>query len=408
MATLAADASSREVTAPVQRIASVDVFRGLTMVVMIFVNDLADVRGLPWWTYHAHANQDVMTYVDMVFPFFLFAVGLSLPIAVRARLRKSASIGALLWHVFSRSAGLVVLGLLLANAEKGDPARMALSPSAWALLGLAGAVLFWHVPSSDPRRRRFSVYLRVAGLALLCITFALFRRATPTGSAGWIDGSYPEILGLIGYSYFSAAILFIVTRRWIWAPLVWMAALLALCSEVTLHHFHLHLPLYFWPVGMGGMTSIIMAGVCTSNIFFAEQKLESPARQFSLAGAFALACAFAGWLLTPLGISKIRETPTWCLYSTAAAIAMLTLLYWICDRMHKTRWAAPIHPAGANTLLTYLLPDIYYYLAALLGFTYLDTHLNFGIAGVMRSIAFVLVILGVSAVATRARLRLQL
>jgi hypothetical protein len=53
-----------------RRVASIDIFRGLAMMVMIFVNDLAEVHGLPWWTYHAHAQQDVMTYVDVVFPFF--------------------------------------------------------------------------------------------------------------------------------------------------------------------------------------------------------------------------------------------------------------------------------------------------------------------------------------------------
>ena len=59
----------RQVAAP--RIISIDIFRGLTMAVMIFVNDLSSVRGLPWWTYHAPARVDVMTYVDMVFPFFV-------------------------------------------------------------------------------------------------------------------------------------------------------------------------------------------------------------------------------------------------------------------------------------------------------------------------------------------------
>ena len=68
------------------RIVSIDIFRGLTIAVMIFVNELAEVRGLPWWTYHAHANQDVMTYVDMVFPFFLFIVGMSMPLSVEQRI----------------------------------------------------------------------------------------------------------------------------------------------------------------------------------------------------------------------------------------------------------------------------------------------------------------------------------
>src|ERR1700749_1856722 len=77
-------------TAP-SRLASIDIFRGLTMVVMIFGNDLETVHGLPWWTHHAPAKGDVMTYVDMVYPFFLFAIGLSLPLAVKARLKKTSS-----------------------------------------------------------------------------------------------------------------------------------------------------------------------------------------------------------------------------------------------------------------------------------------------------------------------------
>ena len=65
------------------RLASIDIFRGLTMTVMIFVNELSGVKGLPWWNYHMKANVDAMTYVDMVFPFFLFIVGLSMPLAIR-------------------------------------------------------------------------------------------------------------------------------------------------------------------------------------------------------------------------------------------------------------------------------------------------------------------------------------
>ena len=111
------------------RLASIDIFRGLTMVVMIFVNELSGVHGLPWWTYHAPAKVDAMTYVDMVYPFFLFAVGLSMPLAIKARLKKNASLVALWLHVVLRSAGLIVLGLILANAERGDPARMGLNPT---------------------------------------------------------------------------------------------------------------------------------------------------------------------------------------------------------------------------------------------------------------------------------------
>ena len=143
------------------RIASIDIFRGLTMTVMIFVNELAGVRGLPRWTYHMPADIDAMTYVDMVFPFFLFIVGLSLPLAVRSRLKHNPSTPALWLHVALRSFSLVVLGLILANADKGDPARMGISQGAWAVLALTGAVLFWNVYPGMERigrmTRRFDI-----------------------------------------------------------------------------------------------------------------------------------------------------------------------------------------------------------------------------------------------------------
>src|ERR1700678_176310 len=163
------------------RIALIDIFGGLTVLVMIFVNDLSSVHGLPWWTYHAHAEQDAMTYVDMVFPFFLFIVGMSMPLAVTQRLKRNSLIASLWLHVVSRSAGLVALGLILANAEKGDAARMGLNPNVWALLGLTGAVLFWFAPSREQRSSKIFRWLRLAGLALLVLTFALFRRTLANG-----------------------------------------------------------------------------------------------------------------------------------------------------------------------------------------------------------------------------------
>lgn len=392
------------------RVVSIDIFRGLTMAVMIFVNDLADVRGLPWWTYHAHAQQDLMTYVDMVFPFFLFIVGMSMPLAIERRLRQNASQAALWLHIALRSCSLIVLGLILANAENVDPARTHLSGSAWALLGLVGGILFWLVPNRNPGHRRIYFALRAVGLLLLIFVFAIFRRTTSAGAVGWIDGSYPEILGLIGYTYFSVALLHIPTRRWQWAPLAWVAVLTAFCALVVarLIPFPPHLPLYVWPFSNGAHPAITMAGIATTTLLLHRDEKWTLRNRLLLTLAFALAMLAAAWLLTPLGISKIRATPTWLLVSSGAAVLSFLLLYWISDLKTWTRWAAIVKPAGENTLLTYLLPDIYYFLAAFLGFRYFETHLRSGMPGVVRSVVFTLLILAISAALTRMRIRMQL
>ena len=392
------------------RVLSIDIFRGITMAVMIFVNDLADVHGLPWWTYHAHAQQDLMTYVDMVFPFFLFIVGMSMPLAIERRLKQNPSHFALWQHIALRSCGLIVLGLILANADKADPTRMPVSGPAWALIGLAGGILFWLVPSRDPRYRRLYLSLRIIGLLLLIFVFAIFRRTTSDGSTAWIDGSYPEILGLIGYTYFSVALLYIPTRRWTWAPLVWFVVLTGFCAFVVARVIPLspRLPLYLWPFSNGAHPAITMAGIATTTILLRSALQRSLRTRILLAAAFAAAMLTAAWLLTPLGISKIRATPTWLLVSSGAAVLSFLLLYWLCDLKRWTRWAVIFKPAGENTLLTYLLPDIYYFLIVLLGIRYFEKHLHSGFPGVVRSMVFTLLILALSGVLTRLRLRLQL
>jgi predicted acyltransferase len=401
--------TSATVTAPTSRIASIDVFRGLTMMVMIFVNDLSGVHGLPWWTYHAHMQQDAMTYVDMVFPFFLFIVGMSMPIAIAGRLKRDPSYVALWRHILSRSIGLLVLGLILANAEKGDPVRMGLSTPAWTLLGLAGAILFWLVPTRNTRHARIFLGLRIVGFLMIVGVFAIFRRTTH-GASAWIDFSYPEILGLIGFAYFSVALLYVSTRRWLWAPLAWFVALTAFCALTTAHIIQLprHLPMYVWPFGGGASASIVMAGVVTSIIFLDQHRWQTLRQKMWLALGFAVATLAAAWILAPLGISKIRATPTWCLASVGASVLCFMLLYWVCDVRGETRWAFFVKSAGENTLLTYLLPDIYAYLTALVGFSYLDQYFQTGASGVIGSILFTFAILAVSAVLTRMRIRLQL
>jgi heparan-alpha-glucosaminide N-acetyltransferase len=151
-----------------------------------------------------------------------------------------------------------------------------------------------------------------------------------------------------------------------------------------------------------------MAGIVTSVIFLGPHRWQDLRLRMLLASAFAAATLAAAGLLAPLGISKIRATPTWCLASVGFSVLAFMLLYWICDVRGRTRWAAFVKPAGENTLLTYLLPDMYYYLAALVGFTYLGTHFNTGAFGVMRAIVFTSLMLLVSAALTRSRIRLQL
>jgi heparan-alpha-glucosaminide N-acetyltransferase len=398
------EASIRETIA---RVASVDIFRGMTILVMIFVNDLSEVKGLPWWTYHMPGHANAMTYVDMVFPFFLFIVGISLPLSVRHRLSKGDSSLQLWTHIVARSLSLVVLGVALANASKVNAQATGIGENLWLFLTLFGAVLFWNI---YPRSERYKIpfrIMKVAGLVLMVAMFAIFRRTTRTGDIAWLDTSYWEILGLIGWTYLGVCILYIPTRRWRWAPLAWLVALTALNAASSAHwiNFAGKLPFYFWPFHTGIFALMTMAGIVVSMIFLGDTFSLTLKQKSTWALVFAAALFLSGWLLTPLGISKIRGTPTWGLYSSGAATLAFLLLYWICDVKKKVRWAAIVKPAGSNTLLTYLLPDLFY---CVFGSFAIMSRWEQGWPGVVKSLVFTLVILCISAILTRYRVRMQL
>ena len=95
-----------------RRLASIDVMRAITMLLMIFVNDLALVENVPRWLEHAKEGEDRLGLADTVFPAFLFIVGLSIPFAIRRWESKGMSKGALLGHVLSRSFALLVMGIV--------------------------------------------------------------------------------------------------------------------------------------------------------------------------------------------------------------------------------------------------------------------------------------------------------
>lgn len=398
-------------TAP--RVVSIDIFRGFTMAAMIFVNELSDTRGLPWWTYHAHWNWDVMTYVDMVFPFFLFIVGMSLPLSVEQRLKRDPSPLKLWLHVAMRTLSLLVLGLILANAEKVDEVKTGVSGEVWALIGIVGAALYLNVYPKSKRWPRYSIALRALGFVGVVVAFAIFRR-TEKGHTAWIDFGYPEILGLIAFAYLAAAVLYIPTRRWRWAAPAWLLLLVALnvgCAAKVMG-LPIDLPIYAWPFDNGAHASLVMAGVVTSQIFLGVRpgsgERPQPKSAMIAALSFALLAFVAGWIAMPLGISKIRATPTWSLWSIAAAVAVFTLLFWICDQRGKTAWAFLLRPAGANTLLTYLLPDLWAFVSGALGIGWLEGNFHLGWPGVVKTAVFTLVMLVLAWALTRAKLRLQL
>jgi len=93
---------------PAKRLLSLDVLRGATIAFMIMVNDPG---GEGAWPQMRHAEWNGFTATDLVFPAFLFAVGVSIVISTDSRLKRGNSRATLAWHAVRRAVILFLLGI---------------------------------------------------------------------------------------------------------------------------------------------------------------------------------------------------------------------------------------------------------------------------------------------------------
>ncbi|MGD8360491.1 MAG: heparan-alpha-glucosaminide N-acetyltransferase domain-containing protein, partial [Gemmatimonadota bacterium] len=103
---------------PPGRLESLDAFRGLTIAGMILVNNPGS-----WSHVYApllHAEWHGWTPTDLIFPFFLFIVGVSVPLSFGKRLARGDSRKKLLGHVLKRSLILFGLGIVMAAFPRFD------------------------------------------------------------------------------------------------------------------------------------------------------------------------------------------------------------------------------------------------------------------------------------------------
>ena len=109
----AASAISQTVSVKPARMVSLDVLRGLDLGFMIMVNSNGDGDHAYWAMKHADWNG--FTPTDLVFPTFLFLVGISAVLSTDSRRARGESSGTLFFHVVRRTIILFLLGLLVNN-----------------------------------------------------------------------------------------------------------------------------------------------------------------------------------------------------------------------------------------------------------------------------------------------------
>ncbi len=403
---------------PVERIASIDVFRGLTMLLMLFVNDIGDeifgnIQNAPWWLHHMPKEVDGMTINDVIFPAFLFIVGLSIPLALQRRLEQGSSSARLCGHVVLRSLAMIFIGVCMVNMYAINERATGMSGAVWRLLLLASIILLWNrYPATEGVGRWLSIGLRVLAAAALIYLLVIFRQDF-NGETVWLRPRWWGIIGIIGWAYLVSALVWVACRDLGVAVMGAMALLIAVRIGDNYGFFNWWKNVFqgylLAPGALAGHASAVAGGMVIAMLFRPNSPTNTPRKRIVWIVLLAAGFAAGGFFLRPLlGIHKNSATPSWVLYSVAIASVIYAFLYWLIDVKRVSRWAAWLRPAGSNTLLMYMLQFVLYSALTAAGIDYLQTHFNEGWLGVARLAVIALWLVGVTSLLTRCRIRLQL
>jgi predicted acyltransferase len=309
---------------PRQRLLSLDVLRGLTVALMILVNNAGD--GSVSYSQLRHSVWNGCTLTDLVFPTFLFMVGASIALAFRARRAGGAPRGALVGKVLRRSTLIFLLGLLLN-----------------ALPSFSLATL-----------RYFGVLQRIALCYALAAIVYLFGGLSLTVAV--------TILALAGYAWL--LLQFVVPGFGI--PGVDVALLdphgnLAAWLDRTLvPAAHLYHHSFYDPEGL--LSTLPELGTTLIGVLAGSwlQSAQTPARKsllLAVSGAL-LAAAGLGWSHS-LPFNKRLWTSSYVLWAAGIALLILAVLYWLIDGPRKLRRGlSPWLAFGTNALSAYLFSEV--------------------------------------------------
>lgn len=343
------------------RILSIDIMRGLTLFLMLFVNDLYE-PGVPKWLVHTKADVDGMGLADWVFPGFLFMVGMSIPYAIISRKKKGQQRIQIFGHIITRTLSLLLIGILILNIGRINPDLSGIEQNLWAILLYISIFLVWNMYPDKPQLKRFSLIARIVGMAGLVVLSLVFKSGEPS-HVSWLEVGWWGILGLIGWGYFVAATVCLVvnSRLWLSMSLWGIFVIVNILAQYNLLERVAFLKPFFGVLLDGNIPSIVLAGL-TVGLILAQKEWSSKKIMLAVA-TLGVACLLMGVLLHNwFIISKIHGTPSWAMICNGISMLLYVSLYFIVDVKGKSNWAEIFKAAGKNSLTTYLAPDVIYFI----------------------------------------------
>lgn len=306
------------------RLVSLDVFRGITIAGMVLVNNPGTWAHIYWPLQHAQWHG--WTPTDLVFPFFLFIVGVAITLAFGSRVESGRSTRDLYLKVIKRSLIIFAIGLFL-NAFPYFGLSELRIPG--VLQRIAVCYFFASVIFLNTKiRTQIGITL-----ALLLIYWLLVKLIPAPGfAAGDLtkEGSLPSFVDRVVFG----------KHVWAQAKVYDPEGLLSTIPALA--------------------TTLI--GVLTGHWLRAKNSSYEKVAGMFVGGAICVAVGWAWNSFFP--INKALWTSSYVLFTGGLALQFLALCYWIIDIKGYRRWAKPFEIFGVNAIALYVGAGI---MAELLG-----------------------------------------
>ena len=301
-----------------QRLVSLDVFRGITIAGMVLVNNPGSWEHIYWPLEHAAWHG--WTPTDLVFPFFLFIVGVSIPLAFAKRLESGGSKRDLYLKIIKRTLIIFAIGLFL----NGLPYfRLAEYRIPGVLQRIAVCYFFASIIFLNTKVR---TQIAIA-IGLLVFYWLLVKLVPAPGfAAGDLtkEGSLPSYVDRVVFG----------KHVWAQAKVYDPEGLLSTIPAIA--------------------TSLI--GVLTGTWLRTEKTRYEKAAGMFVVGAV---CVAIGWACNPFFvINKALWTSSYVLFTGGLALQFLSICYWLIDIKGYRRWAKPFEVFGLNAIALYVVADV--------------------------------------------------
>ena len=298
-----------------ERLISLDVFRGITIAGMVLVNNPGSWSHIYWPL--AHAQWHGWTPTDLVFPFFLFIVGVAIPLALGKRVERGDPLKPIYLKIVIRTVIIFLLGEFLA----GFPYFQLSTIRIPGVLQRIAVCYFFASIIYLTTRPRTTAIIAVA----LVIVYFLLMKYVP--APGFYAGDWSKEGSLASY----------IDRR-IFGAHIWKGGVV------------------YDPEGllstMGALATTLI-GVLTGNLIRSKERtaVDKVVAMF-VAG---IGCIVVGWIWNAwFPINKSLWTSSYVFFTGGLALQFLALCYWLIDIKGYKAWTKPFVIFGVNAIVLFV------------------------------------------------------